>query len=382
LISSFPGIVYLTPDGNDGIFADSAECRLLAAVIDEVIAEPSMAGPTLDVTVLQELRRLLSEVKVPAIEDPSPVVLSQELAIYLELVIEQIIIQRALPVKFQFTCHVCGTNWRDDPDRLAQLEAGQKNARWSQIIADLVSVASLMEGGHKVLASIRAYGALSRSQPSSGIRCPECKTKPSCRYVTYCPRCHDLRAETVLLECPNCTYDFRSIPTERLWATADEALGQFKISYKQIAISEAVGRLHKYARPGQVNNLISDISPHEQLLGICRCAVVGGRSRDTIILFTSEKIVWTIQGLAGSERHAVPRNQVREIDDQANKLGVACIRLANGGVISFSNFIGTGIDLRESCTSAALSGAAKDRPDAAWASPVSGLAIECAQTIT
>jgi hypothetical protein len=347
------------------MFVDSSKCRLLAAVIDEVIAEPATAGPTLDVVVLRELRRLLGEVKVPVSEDAPPVMLSQELAIYLELIIEQIIIQQALPVKLQFTCNVCGTTWIDDPGRLAQLEADRKNARWSQILTDMVSVASLAEGGHDVLASLRAYGAMSRSQPSSESRCPECKEPPDLRYVTYCPRCRNLRAETVLLECPDCIFDFRGLSSEQLWTTADEALGQFKVSYKQIAISEAARRLNKYARASQVNNLIADISPHEQLLGICRCTMVSGRSRDTLILLTSEKIVWTIQGLGGSERHTVQQNQVQEIDDQTGKLGIVRVKLANGGTVSFSNFIGRGIDLRESCTSRSLSSAAKDGPDAA-----------------
>jgi len=349
LINSFPGSVYATPDQSGAIFVVPESCHLLANVISEVINEPTTAGPTLDITVLRELLELIGEYKIPVNEDAPPVVLSQELAIYLQLIIEQIIIQSTLPVKLQFTCRDCGKVWLDDPDRIAQREAEQRNARRSQALFDITNVANAIEGHHKILAGIRGYAALTRGQPNSDIRCSYCRgNRLDRKYVTFCPNCHELRTEAILLECTNCAYNFRDLSSGQLWTTVAEALDQFKLSFKQVAISEAMHSLYRYALPNQVNDLVSGLSPSEQLLGISRCGVVGNRRRNTFILFTSEKIVWTSQGLLSSERHMVPWNQVQELSDPADGSGDARLTLADGSTVVFSAFIGQGIDMSAS----------------------------------
>lgn len=349
MTSSFPGSVYMTPDQNSGIFLSPNDCGVLVNFIGQVINAPTIAGPTLNLAVLRELQEILGESGIPASEGSPPTVLPQELAVYLEILCAQVFIQATLSIRIQFACKDCGLVWIDDPGRLAQREADLRKAKLSIGIIDATAIAGLIEGHHLLLAGIRGYGAMSRNRPNSDLRCGRCKgDELDLKYVSFCPNCHKLRTETVLLECPDCAYDFRNRSCGQFWATATETLSRFKVSYKQVTIDETVNSLYKHARPSQVNDLVSEISPSERLLGICACRMIGNHRGDAIILFTSEKIVWTIRRSLYSERHSVNWNQIQEISGPADRPGNAWIKLTNGNTVAFSAFVGTGADMSAS----------------------------------
>lgn len=225
------------------------------------------------------------------------------------------------------------------------------------------SVATMnMAQDHPWLAMLRNYGAQKRSHPSNEITCRNCNEveKLTIEYVTYCPnpKCKKLRTESVLLQCPNCSYDFRTYSREQIWMPRIEALRQFNVYYKTIAISEAVASLYGSQMPDHVGILASDISQDETLLGISRCSMVGdsggNRRRDTVILFTSKKIVWVSQGiiqgimtavgLASPEGYFAEWNQVQDVSWPTDRAGVY-LKLMNGSEIFFAYFSSTGVSM-------------------------------------
>jgi DNA-directed RNA polymerase subunit M/transcription elongation factor TFIIS len=343
LLNSFPGNVYMTPDRNEGVFLDPESCETLRNSIDATINEPKVAGPSLDLATLRELRATLDESKIPVNEDGPPVVLSRELAIYLELVIGQFFIAAEIPPKIQFSCRTCRNKWIDDPDRLAQHQADMQKAQNATTIMDTVATIN-MSYNHPFLAILRDYGARTRSQPNYEIRCGRCRgNQLTPQHVIFCPECGSLRDESVVLQCPKCNYDFRTHERGQIWTTSAEALREFNISYKTIAISEKVASLYGGVLPGQIINLTADISPDERLLGVCRCSIFGNRRRDTIILFTSEKIAWTAQGLLRSERGSAKWRQIQEISDPDDGTAGVWLKPTDAAPVFFGGFISRGV---------------------------------------
>lgn len=185
---------------------------------------------------------------------------------------------------------------------------------------------------------MRGVAAVARNRPSADIRCTNCKDKKvKEKYVTFCPGCRQLRAESILLDCPNCGYGFADLSSAQAWTTIAEALDQFKVNYKRLAILEAVETLDPRPSTHLVNDLMSEISPSEELVRIGRCEFVDNRRWNTFVLLTSEKFVWT---MSGSERHAVPISQIQELSARAGQSGEVVLTLTNGNRVVFSGFIG------------------------------------------
>ena len=349
--NSFPGRVYMTPDKNMGIFLDPENRDVLKNAIDQMISEPAIAGPPLDMAMLGELREVVGESRIPVSEDGPPVVLSRELSIYIELILGQFFVRLTVPLKIRLTCQECGAERIADPARIAKRQQEAEQNRRTPAIMD--SVAGMnMAVEHPWFAILRSYGAISRTHPSNEFTCRNCDGEHlDLEYVSFCPKCHTPRAEAVLLQCPDCGYDFRTYSHDQVWSTSTEALREFKASYKKAVISEKVTTLYGRPMPGQARNLASGISPDETLLGICRCSIVGNRRKDTIILFTSEKIAWSIQGFWAStgivspERHSVTWSQVQDISGPAHGTAGVWLKLTDGATIFLGGFIGTGASM-------------------------------------
>jgi hypothetical protein len=342
-----PGSVYLTPGENGGIFLRPEDSAALVNVIEQVENEPMIAGPELDSTVLRELRQLLSTTGAPVNENEPPTVLSLELAIYLELIFLHAEVKASLAPKLRFKCRDCGLEFTDDPGHLARRQAEAAAQERSATLNDYFRIKNQADAHHRLGAALAAGIALNRPRPSGGSICGRCRGNRFDKWdVTYCPGCGELRHEMVLLRCPDCSYDYRALARGPIWGPNAEAIDDFRIHWKQTAISNAVSSLWASTGPSQIGDLVTEISPLEKLIGVCKYAAINGLRRNVIILFTSEKVVWTVRRLAlWSDRYSRAWDQIQKISTTTDGQHELCITPTNGDVVRFSGSQGDGAHL-------------------------------------
>jgi hypothetical protein len=341
-----PGIVYVTPDAEYGIFLAPQDSAVLVSIIEEVENEPTIAGPELDPTVLRELRRVLGTAKGSVREDESPIALPRELATYLELILVHAAVKAQLAPKLRFKCRDCLTEFTEDPGHLARRQAEAEARERTAVANDIFRIRSQVNAHSRFGTTLATYVAMTRPRQEEALMCSNCHSRRFDWWLfTFCPGCGAHRTETVLLRCPDCSYDYRELLKEPVFRPNAEVIDDFRIYWKQVAIINTVPLLWAWTGPGQIGDLMAEISPREKLLGVCKYSAVNGLKRHVIVLFTSEKVIWTVRRMGvWSDRNSRAWDQIQEISPN-ERSGELRITLANGQVVHFNGLEGTGADM-------------------------------------
>jgi hypothetical protein len=351
VLGYFPGKVYLTPNKNGGLFLRPEESAVLADIIEQVENEPTVAGPELDTTRLSELRQLLTSAGISLSEDEPPTVLSGDLALYLEIILLQPEVKMSLAPKLSYRCKDCLKEWTEDQSELLRRQAEARAQEQSASLNDVFRIENQAHSHHR-FGTILATGiALARPRISFGITCSNCGNCRDDGFVvrsfTFCPGCGEHRYETVLLRCPNptCSYVYSERARSPVWVPASEAIDDFKMHWKLTTIINTVGSWEGTG-PGQITDLVKEISPDEKLIGIARFSSFNGLKRNVIVLFTSEKLVWTVRRLVlWSDRYGRAWDQILEISAAGDGQHELRVTLTNGSVARLGAFTGTGMGL-------------------------------------
>jgi rubrerythrin len=342
-----PGRVYLTPDGNSGIFLTPENSAALVSIIEQVEGEPTIAGPEVDLTPLSELRHLLGMSSASVREDEPPTVLSQELAVYLELIVLHADVKGSLSPKLRFKCHNCQEEFTRDPEHLARRQAEAKAREHNATLNDMFRIDSQAHAHHRFGTALAVGMAMTRPRYSAEVVCPNCgHNRLDVWDVTNCPHCGKPRREMMLLRCPDCKYDYRERSGGPIWLPSSQAIDAFRVHWKQTAIINTVSSLWVTTMPRQIGDLIADLSPDEQLIGICKYSWMNGQKRNVIVLFTSEKVVWTVRRKAlWSDRSWRAWDQIQEISSSTDGQGELYVVQSNGVAVRFSGLTGPGADM-------------------------------------
>jgi hypothetical protein len=290
-VESYPGSLYLSQDRSLGIFVKHEVNVAVKESIDKVLNGASTAGPRLDRDVLRNLSRIVGEPNERQDENGPPTVLSHAEALHFEAIRAQFFLRDDLPNRIKRTCQVCHNTTVEDPAQLAQRAADAQRSYERNRFIDRLAAQSLSNSGHPVEGLMRML--YTPPKPSLDIFCPVCNGKNFDRArVTFCPECHNLRDESLLIQCPQCDYDFVAPVREHIWTTSANALREFNVSYKYSAVSNAARALDINMNNGQMKFLAGHITADTSIFGVARCRLIDNRKRNTLLLVTSAGICW------------------------------------------------------------------------------------------
>ncbi len=341
-MESYPGCLYLSQDKNLGIFVQHEVNVAARESIDKVLSGASTAGPRLDRDVLRNLSKIVGEPTAQQDENGPPTVLSHAEALHFEAIRAQFFLRDDLPNRTKRTCQVCHNTTIEDPARLAQRAADIQRTYDRTRFIDRLAAQSLSNSGHPVEGMMRML--YTPPKPSLDIICPVCNgTEFDRSRVTFCPECHNLRDEFLLIQCPDCDYDFVAPVRERIWTTGANALREFNVSYKYSAISNAVRALDRNANDGQINFLAGHITVDTSIFGVARCRLIDNRRRNTVLLVTSEGICWCSRiYLVFTPGGSLKWEEVAGVSRTSNAVDDIRLALPAGKSVTFGSFIGGG----------------------------------------
>jgi hypothetical protein len=340
-MESYPGAMYLSEDKSLGIFVPHEYNVTAKNIVDEILGGAAVAGPEVDREVLRNLAKIIGEPGAVRDESGPPVVLSHTEALHFEVVMAQFYLRAALPYRIKRVCRTCARTVVEDPVRVAQRAEHARRTYENAVTGNRISASQLVNGGHSGLAMLRLLSA--PPKPSLEASCPSCDSTDFDRFeVTYCPACHSLRDEFLLIECPDCDHDFIASVREHVWTTADNARQDFNVSYKHSAVTNATATLDRFLRDGQLDFLKSHITADSGIFGVARCMLIDNRKRDTIILVTAEGIHWSSKRfLVLTEDRSVSWADIGRARTNSTGDGME-LTLTNGGIITFDKFTGAG----------------------------------------
>jgi hypothetical protein len=330
------GVVLLSAAQDRGVFLTSADLANLRETLDDIIEKPTVAGGPLDLTGLERLARAVELAE----EDKAPITLQAIEESGLELVKEQAAIRANLPLRIRRTCKECGHQQVINPKRQAQQT--QSSGPGSDTVATSVS---LLTEGHPFLATLNLFTGSDSS--AAGPEQPACTRCDGDDFgsdtVTICPGCRAFRDESVLLNCPECEFDFHTravndpfwVPRQR--AVTDAALARNATLLKD----KAAGQFWD----GQLQAMAAALRPDEKLLGLCRCGLPTEVGRYVALLFTSNQLIWARQSPMSNTTSGCVRWSDVVAVYPFNSVSDKGIQLDSrtGPALVFTNFKGTGI---------------------------------------
>jgi hypothetical protein len=346
-VTASGGVVLLSADQGRAVFLANADIANLEELIDAIGRRPTVAGATQDLAGLQ---RLAAAIEL-AQEDNSPTVLSAVEEATLELLRNQAGIRSRVPLRIRRTCQDCGHEQIVNPARQTRADPPASEGMGADIIANSIS---LLSDGHPVLATLNLFA--SGSQDASGTPDP---AQPVCLrcdgvelgsdFVTFCPGCRALRAETILLTCPDCGFDFLSRRGDNeFWVPPRKAVADAAIAGNVAMLEDRAAGFENNLWPGQRQALRASLRQDERLCAMCRCGLPGQVGRYVALLLTTQQLVWARESpVVAVESGTVLWPDVLAIEsyNAAGPLNDRGIRLGlrGGTSLVFNDFRGQGL---------------------------------------
>ena len=279
-------------------------------MITDILKRPTVAREALDLSVLREFLGQLDQVSRPTAPDWPPTIVSTKAQRLLRILAAQDTIRRKLPVRVLYRCTVCATPKITDPaHQIKKLQ--QEDATF---IFDII-------------------GALLGSLPDPNVgheericsNCEGANFEPAV-FVTFCPECHALRDEKLLVTCPGCGFDFLSMSREDIWEGIEDAARRFRLSFNITLLEDAFPEFEHGLYKGQARALVDALSSDEVLHGMCRCAWYSELGRYVALLFTSLKIVWAWETpVSDTENGMAMWHDIQQVQDY-NGMGIQILR--------------------------------------------------------
>lgn len=304
------GLVCATADRGRAVFLGTQDITALQQSVDLVLQRPTVAGAPLDVAAFERLARALELADVAALPvdtDLDPIVLSVPEQDALDLLQHQAAVRAGLPQRIRYTCTACGLARTVNPARQATAAKSAKSAADQQqagrLFGTMSTAAELLGAGHPFLATFSLLSAFDESSPQSAgtpdLTCERCDgNEYDAIPITYCPGCREPRDETVLLTCPDCSFDFAArAKNPPFWSSPEVAAGSFWLTSARISLASKVAEFENGMFPGQRAALDNALTKDDRLVAMFRCRFPGQTLRSVAVLITSQALVWTRQSL-------------------------------------------------------------------------------------
>jgi len=234
-VTEQPGVVFAVDDDRAMYvtLADLDAYRNLAEAFGQV---PTVAGPPLDLAVLERLRDALAAAK----SDVQPAQghrLSPAEAEYLGLLQLQGTLRATLPLRLHRTCVACGTKKIINPAR-PKASGTEKASNVASVISGLATLAD-----DPVSGFVDIMKGMGGAQTTTAL-CDYCEGfEFELPAVTFCPACKALRTEAVLITCPDCRADFAAAEPARDWVPLARARDSARQADIRQLVAAACGRL-------------------------------------------------------------------------------------------------------------------------------------------
>ena len=262
-----------------------AAYRELAAL---VLRRPTVAGPPLDVAALARLAEsLLSE------ED---IRLSAAEADCLDMLRNQAAVRSGLPLRIRPTCAACGLASEKLVNPARPAKSAGKPGEVAETIIDSVGLIA----ANPVLAVIRFVGGMGQIRADALADLPVCARCDGIEFdspaVTFCPHCHAMREESVLLACPDCDRDFPMVRDVRSpWTDEGEALAAARLATHTERLETAAGQVENSLYGGQKEYLAAALSAEHDPICLVRCGRPADTMRGVALLLTTGGLVWAYE---------------------------------------------------------------------------------------
>ncbi|MER7367747.1 hypothetical protein [Nonomuraea wenchangensis] len=283
-------------DTGQSLFLDAGGVTALREAAQEILAAPTSAGEPPDPAALQELAGLLDGAEECLAVPP-------DAGAWIGIIREREEIRRGLReqgrLRVRYRCRVCDLTLLVDPEREARKAAATDAATLSRQGGSVVRTAAAFDdddpGQAVFLAIVQAFqeGLKEQEAKEHGLTrvCTACDSTDfeTVGLTAFCPGCRAPRAENLLLTCPDCGYDFRSLAAEGSgWQSAAEARRARNVA----RLGAAAAEFEKGLRDSMRDALAGALTGDEELIALCRCARPGEFGRYVALLFTSARLAW------------------------------------------------------------------------------------------
>jgi hypothetical protein len=361
VITTSLGKVFLNLERNEGVFLEPILCEYVSSRSDAILGGATVAGWEFNPVALSDLKKVTSDSVVPKCEDGTPIVLSPEQSLYLDILIGQFPIRVHLErrKRYQITCTICDPKgekpWYANPAQIVKSKEEEHKQKLASFIVNTGRL--LMElKQHPWLAVYIMQGNRMKGHPSTQKLCKKCESPEEDHFVEegiMCPGCGEFRNESILVTCPYCKKDYREYSGEPIWEEIFKACSRFSLYRKETLIRDKIKDLYGDTLPGHFDKFVKvaeEMSPDETLLAMSHCSVVNSQEKDTLILFTSVQVVWSILAVKSEDLEenparrsevitafSLPWKKIREVSDLPG--GGVCLETMKGKEVCFSGFI-------------------------------------------
>jgi hypothetical protein len=340
------GMVYATPARDGAVFLTAADIAALQESIAVFRLRPTVAGPPLGAAAFDPLSASLNRADQADAQPQRTVVLTSEEQRHLELLMAQAAVRASLPLRIRRSCTACGSQRIVNPARPKPRKAG------SDQVGSIVSSVQLLSEGHPILAGL-TFLANATGDRGAAEDAPVCERCEGVDFsdvpVTFCPGCHELRAEAILLTCPDCAHDFTGAgesTSAGIWTSPRSAADAFALAHNVAVLREESPKFENGLYPDQLTRLTEALGASDELICMCRCGLPTEIGRYVALLITSDQLVWSRQSmLSGATGGAVAWREIADIRDlpgTPNTRGVEIVGV-DGNVLKFNDFRGAGV---------------------------------------
>lgn len=339
-------MVYTAPDRDRAVFLTVADIATLRQSIAAFRTRPTVAGPPLDASTFDQLDASLGRSEGAA-EGQRSIALTPAEQQQLELLMDQAAIHAALPLRIRRTCTACGS------ERIVNPALPKQRSGGSDKVGSIVSSVQLLSEGHPFLAGLNFLAGASGGADAPPV-CERCegvdfRDTP----VTFCPACHEPRAEALLLTCPDCSHTFAppadsSGPRDTadgIWTSVRSATDAFTLSRNAALLRAQSTNFENGFYPDQLTMLVESLGPDDDLICVCRCGLPT-ELRYVALLLTSDQLVWSRQTMLSSPTGGKLAwrdiAEIRELAGGPSPGGIEIVGL-DGQVLRFANFKGSGL---------------------------------------
>ncbi|MEZ7129236.1 hypothetical protein ACBR40_28220 [Nonomuraea sp. AD125B] len=347
-----PGFMFTRADTGQALFLDAAAVAAVRQAAQEILTAPTSAGEPPDPAGLQELMGLLDDPEDGLAVPPG-------IGSWIGIIREREGIRRSLReqgrLRVRYRCRVCDLTLLVDPEREARKAAATDAATLSRQGAGLAMTAAAFDdddpGQAAFLAVVQAVkeGLKEREAKQHGMTrvCTACDSTDfeTVGLTAFCPDCRAPRAESLLLTCPDCGYDFRSLAAQDGWQSLAEARRARDVA----RLGAAAAEFEKGLRDTQRDALAATLTGDEELVAMCRCARPGEFGRYVALLFTSAHLAWVRENWVSETTSGRVRwADVTAVENPGAELkaefesGLKLI-VANGDPEVFNDFRGKGV---------------------------------------
>jgi len=290
-VTEQPGVVFAVDDDRAMYvtLADLDAYRNLAEAFGQV---PTVAGPPLDLAVLERLRDALAAAK----SDVQPAQghrLSPAEAEYLGLLQLQGTLRATLPLRLHRTCVACGTKKIINPAR-PKASGTEKASNVASVISGLATLAD-----DPVSGFVDIMKGMGGAQTTTAL-CDYCEGfEFELPAVTFCPACKALRTEAVLITCPDCRADFAAAEPARDWVPLARARDSARQADIRQLVAAACGRLSGGVYTEQQGKLLAALTAADEPRCLFRSSRPGDSTRSTVLLATARQLVFARETMAG-----------------------------------------------------------------------------------